>query len=76
MDLVKIKDNNRIVVKANASLGYFTNLMIRARKRFGLKSINNPDGFVWPNAHKNIFYAVGYEYRLEWMGDIDMDFLR
>lgn len=76
MDLVKIKDNSRTVVKVNVSLGYFTNLMVRARNRYGLKSSNNPNGFIWPNAHKNVFYAGGCEYMLEWMGDIDMDFLR
>ena len=65
-----------MVVKRNVTEAYFLNLMKRARKRFELKSKDNPNGFIWPNAHRHVFHVGGIEFRLEWMADLDMDFLR
>ena len=76
MDLIKVSGSTRVVVKENVSNHYFINLMKRARSRFGLKSNENPNGFIWPNAHKYIFKAGGFEYRLEVLGDLDMDFIK
>ncbi len=76
MDLVKIINSERYLMKKNVDRNYFLNLMRRARNRFGLKNENNTLGFSWPNAHKDIFFAGGCEYRLEWMGDLDMDDFR
>jgi hypothetical protein len=73
MDLIKISSGSRVVVKQKATKKYFLDLMEKARGKFGLKSENNPNGFSWPNAHKNSFYAGGCEYKLEFLGGIDFD---
>ena len=75
MDLIRISSSERTIVKTSVSREYFITLMKRARNKFGLKSKDNPNGFFW-NVHKNRFHAGGAEYRLEWAGDLDMDFLR
>ena len=76
MDLVKVSNGTRVVVKNNVSDQYFTEIMKKARNRFGLKSKDNPNGFIWKNAHKEEFEARGDIWRLEFAGDIDMDFLK
>jgi hypothetical protein len=70
MDLVKIYKNERLVLKENVSEKYFFDLMIRARKRLGLKTESNPTGFIWPNAHKMAFNITS-DYVLRRLEEID-----
>lgn len=77
MDLVRISSSSeRAIIKTSVSREYFITLMKRARNKFGLKSKDNPNGFFWNVHDENRFHAGGAEYRLEWAGDLDMDFLR
>lgn len=71
MDLVRYDRNNeKTILKRDASKADFMALMERAKKKFGVKA-ENPHGLSWPNAHKNIFYANGLKFALEFLPEFD-----
>lgn len=85
MDIVRIDNNGkRAVIKPNATKEDFFSLMKTGIKRFGLYDIkdsvyvkgSNPLGVNWKNAHKLTFTCRNMEFRFEFLGDIDLDFLK
>lgn len=71
MDIVRYNDKEKVIIRQNIGEEEFLALMHKAKKRYGLKSSENPNGLYWPNYHKRIFYVRGFKFALEFVPEFD-----
>lgn len=66
-----IETGEKIILTENGTKKGFFALMKKAIKRYGRKTEGIPNGFFWPNAHKLVFTAGKYEFKLEYFSEFD-----
>lgn len=73
MELTKknIETGEKVILTRKGTKEGFFALMKKAIQKYGRKSEGISNGFTWPNAHKLVFTAGGYEFKLEFLSEFD-----